>query len=196
MVFGTGDGSFSSRRRPGVDGWTGVTSRAVLQGRSLVLRDPSGAVDFVLRDHHMIDVALYHYRTRGELPQALFHADRHSDYCRDGFLEEARPIRQPRGGSSSRIKRLGDSSPVLAEDRVFFANARAPHAPWMSGRAFEEELVIPWFLPSDELHWSKTLAREARPRLTGFHSISITFSRRHSLRSSGICCSTNAFPSC
>src|SRR5690606_25666766 len=47
--------------------WRGALTMAdidvVLRGIVLVLRGPSGPTDYVLRDHHMLDVALYHYWT-------------------------------------------------------------------------------------------------------------------------------------
>ncbi|MEZ4236865.1 MAG: hypothetical protein R3F59_12065 [Myxococcota bacterium] len=61
-----------------------------MRGTVRVMRRGDGRVDYVLRDHHMLDVVLYHARTAGELPRALPHADRHSDWCRDGYLTSVR----------------------------------------------------------------------------------------------------------
>lgn len=46
-------------------------------------------IDFLMRDHHILDALLLHRSmSLGPTPRALFHADRHSDWCRDGFLLE------------------------------------------------------------------------------------------------------------
>ena len=136
---------------------------SVLRGNVLVLRGRSDAplpCDYVLRDHHMIDVALYHYRTTGDLPNRLFHADRHSDYCRDGFLAARRPDQAATWWKLFEGLKRPDGEPTLAEDRVFFTAARAAHQPWMSGREFADELVVPWFVDTKALDWRVTLDRE------------------------------------
>jgi hypothetical protein len=137
------------------------TIEAALRGDVLVFRHAGGQTDYVLRDHHMIDVALYHYRTTGALPTGLIHADRHSDYCKDSFLD----ARQPDQAATwwklfEGLKRPGNGASVLTEEQIFFAASRAAHQPWMSGRPFESPLVVPWFLSPRDLVWNEMLQRE------------------------------------
>jgi hypothetical protein len=138
---------------------------SVLRGDVLVLRGRSGQADYVLRDHHMLDVALYHYRTTGELPRALFHADRHSDWCKDSFLESRTP---PQAATWWKLfeglKRPEGSAPVLNEQDVFFTTAQAEHRPWMTGRNVDASLRVPWFVDTGELHWQQVLERPGATR--------------------------------
>jgi len=132
----------------------------VLRGTALVMRHGSGQTDYVLRDHHMLDVALYHYRTTGELPRSLFHADRHSDWCKDSFLEARVP---PQAATWWRLfeglKRPGDSTAVLEEQAVFFATAKAERTGQMTGRDVGASTRVPYFLDPDDLSWQSALAR-------------------------------------
>lgn len=133
---------------------------AALRGTVQVMRSPTGQVDYLLRDHHMLDVALYHYRTTGALPRALFHADRHSDWCRDSYLE----ARTPQQAATwwrlfEGLKRPGDGEAVLREQDVFFTTGKAERAAWMSGRDVGVSLLVPGFLDPDELDWPQVLER-------------------------------------
>ncbi|WP_224369795.1 hypothetical protein [Hyalangium versicolor] len=131
---------------------------AALRGIVLVLRSPSGSTDYVLRDHHMLDVALYHYRTTGELPRALFHADRHSDWCKDNYLETRRPQQAATWWKLIEgLKRPGDSTAVLREEDVFFTTGVAPRKAGMSGRDIGVSVLVPGFLDPDQLHWRQVL---------------------------------------
>ncbi len=133
---------------------------AVLRGTILVMRHASGQADYVMRDHHMLDVALYHYRTTGELPCTLFHADRHSDWCKDSFLEARVP---PQAATWWKLleglKRPDSAEPVLNEQDVFFTTAQAEHRPWMTGRNVDASIRVPWFVDTTELHWRQVLER-------------------------------------
>lgn len=132
----------------------------VLQGHVLVMRDGTGQADYVLRDHHMLDVALYHYRTTGELPRALFHADRHSDWCRDSYLEARTPQQAATWWKLLEgLKRPGGSEPVLSEQDVFFTTAKAEHGPGMTGRDVGFSTLVPWFVDTSALHWRQVLER-------------------------------------
>ncbi len=130
----------------------------VLRGTVLVLRGRSGQTDYVLRDHHMLDVALYHYRTTGELPRALFHADRHSDWCKDSFLEARRP---PQAATWWKLleglKRPHTGDPLLTEQQVFFTTGVASRTTKMSGRDVGVSCLVPSFLDPEQLHWSQVL---------------------------------------
>jgi hypothetical protein len=131
---------------------------SVLRGNVLVMRDGAGQADYVLRDHHMLDVALYHYRTTGELPQTLFHADRHSDWCRDSYLEARKPQQAATWWKLFEgLKRPGNQAPLLHEQDVFFVTAKAERTALMSGRDVDVPLRIPSFLEPDALHWQHTL---------------------------------------
>ena len=135
---------------------------AALCGSVQVYRDENGQVDYLLRDHHMIDVALYHYRTTGDLPTGLFHADRHSDWCTDTYLEARRPAQAATWWKLFHgLKRPEDGAPVLEEAQVAFATARAEHEPWMSGRPDAGSAKAPSFLDPTELGWEDALSREA-----------------------------------
>lgn len=131
---------------------------AVLRGVVLVLRGRSGATDYVLRDHHMLDVALYHYGTTGELPSALFHADRHSDWCKDSYLEARRPQQAATWWALIEgLKRPGTSAPVLSERDVFFTTAVAERSSRMTGRDIGAAVRVPGFLDPDGLRWPQVL---------------------------------------
>ena len=133
---------------------------AVLRGRVRVMRGAGGQTDYVLRDHHMLDVALYHYRTTGELPRRLFHADRHSDWCKDSFLEARVP---PQAATWWKLfeglKRPGTDTPVLAEQDIHFTTVKAPPTARMRGRDVGFSTRVPWFVDTTELHWRQVLAR-------------------------------------
>jgi hypothetical protein len=131
---------------------------AVLRGVVLVLRGGSGPTDYVLRDHHMLDVALYHYWTTGELPRALFHADRHSDWCKDSYLEARRPQQAATWWALIEgLKRPDTAAPVLSERDVFFTTAAAERASGMSGRDIGASVRVPGFLDPDGLRWPQVL---------------------------------------
>jgi len=133
---------------------------SVMRGNVLVMRNGAGRADYVLRDHHMLDVALYHYRTTGELPSALFHADRHSDWCRDSYLEARRPQQAATWWKLFEgLKRPGGEQPVLSEQDVFFATGKAERSVSMSGRDSDVPIRIPYFLDPDALHWRSALER-------------------------------------
>lgn len=127
----------------------------VLRGTALVRLRADGSRDVLLRDHHMVDVVLVQHATGGTLPRRLFHADRHSDWCTDGFLNRRRPDQAATWWALLRgLKRPSDAAPVLEESDVVFTSERAPHEPWMSGRPYEEPLAVPWFVDRRALHWS------------------------------------------
>jgi hypothetical protein len=131
---------------------------AVLRGIVLVLRGNSGPTDYVLRDHHMLDVALYHYWTTGELPRALFHADRHSDWCKDSYLAARRPQQAATWWALFEgLKRPGTTAPVLSERDVFFTTAAAERSSRMSGRDVGASVRVPGFLDPDGLQWPHVL---------------------------------------
>jgi hypothetical protein len=133
---------------------------AVLRGVVLVLRGPSGPVDYVLRDHHMLDVALYHYWTTGALPRALFHADRHSDWCQDGYLEARIPQQAATWWKLFEgLKRPGSADSVLREQDVFFTTGAAARAPGMSGRDVGASVLVPQPLSAEQLHWRHVLGQ-------------------------------------
>ncbi len=130
----------------------------VLRGIVLVLRGPGGQTDYVLRDHHMLDVALYHYRTTGELPRALFHADRHSDWCKDSYLE----ARVPQQAATwwkllEGLKRPDSAAPVLGEGDVFFTTGTGARSSRMSGRDVGVSCLVPSSLDPEQLHWRQVL---------------------------------------
>ncbi|PTL76076.1 hypothetical protein DAT35_51880 [Vitiosangium sp. GDMCC 1.1324] len=132
----------------------------MLRGNIRVMRGRSGQADYLLRDHHMLDVALYHYRTTGELPRTLFHADRHSDWCKDSYLEARVP---PQAATWWRLfeglKRPGDRAPVLNEQDIFFTTAKAEPTSRMTGRDVGFSTVVPWFVDTSALHWPQVLAQ-------------------------------------
>ena len=131
-----------------------------MRGVVQVLRSPAGQVDYVLRDHHMLDVALYHFRTTGQLPRGLFHADRHSDWCKDSYLE----ARTPQQAATwwrlfEGLKRPESALPVLREEDVFFATAKAERTSKLSGRDVGFNTRVPYFLDPDDLAWTSALER-------------------------------------
>lgn len=143
--------------------WTGKLSRAalepVLEGCALVMRR-EGTVDYVLRDHHMVDVVLHHYRTTGELPHRMFHADRHSDWCSDAFLERRTPIQAATWWKLLEGLKRPDGGAVVEERDVHFAWGRAERIARMSGRDLDDSPPVPGFLCPEDHAWERVLARE------------------------------------
>jgi hypothetical protein len=132
----------------------------VLRGTVLALRGREGQTDYVLRDHHMLDVALYHYRTTGALPRALFHADRHSDWCKDSFLEARTP---PQAATwwklLAGLKRPQTGDSLLREDDVFFTTGVASRTTKMSGRDVGVSCLVPSTLEPERLGWRHVLEK-------------------------------------
>ncbi|MBN1208787.1 MAG: hypothetical protein JXB05_28260 [Myxococcaceae bacterium] len=137
----------------------------MLRGIVLVLRGASGQTDYVLRDHHMLDVALYHHWTTGELPRALFHADRHSDWCKDSYLEARRPQQAATWWALIEgLKHPDGATAVLTEQDVFFTTAVAERAAGMSGRDVGASVRVPGFLDPERLHWRHVLEQPEATR--------------------------------
>jgi hypothetical protein len=131
---------------------------AVLRGTVLVLRGRTGQLDYVLRDHHMLDVVLYHYRTTGELPRALFHADRHSDWCKDSFLEARTPQQAATWWKLLEgLKRPHTGDSLLGEQDIFFPTGAAPRTARMSGRDAGVSCRVPSTLDPERLAWPHVL---------------------------------------
>lgn len=152
--------------------------RTVLTGTVLVSRAP-GQTDYLLRDHHMIDVALYHYRTTGQLPAHLLHVDRHSDWCKDSYLAQRRPAQAATWWKLFEGLKRPDGAPVLPDDGVSFIGGRAPPRkfrdipgsvfvpPSAEGKAarFDADWVsldLDYFQPSPQLRLASGLVRDAR----------------------------------
>lgn len=134
----------------------------VLCGTARVMRGPHGQVDYVLRDHHMLDVALYHYRTTGELPEALFHADRHSDWCRDGYLLRHRPAQAATWWTLLEgLKRPG-GAPLLGEGDVHFTTARPGPEVASPGRDVGAATRVPWWVDRQALDGPTVAAGASR----------------------------------
>lgn len=133
---------------------------AVLRGTVLVLRSPLGQTDFVMRDHHTLDAVLYQYAATGQLPRRMFHADRHSDWCADSFLEARRP---PQAATWWRllegIKRPESGAPVMREADVLFTTALAPRRDGMVGREIGASTRVPGCVDSTALGWEQVLDR-------------------------------------
>jgi hypothetical protein len=132
---------------------------AVLRGAVRVMRD-SGRVDYVLRDHHMVDVALYHYRTTGDLPAAMFHADRHSDWCTDGFLNARRPPQAATWWALLEGLKRPDGRAVLGEGEVTFTTAQPDDHGSLSdgvGRDVGASTRVPWWVARGALGWPDAL---------------------------------------
>jgi hypothetical protein len=130
----------------------------VLRGTTLVLRGPTGPCDYVLRDHHMLDVVLYHYRTTGELPRALFHADRHSDWCKDSFLEARTPQQAATWWKLLEgLKRPHTGEALIREQDVFFTTGTASRTTRMSGRDVGVSVRVPSALDAERLDWPHVL---------------------------------------
>ena len=131
--------------------------KAALTGTIQVSRVASGQTDYLLRDHHMIDVALYHYRTTGQLPSGLLHADRHSDWCKDSYLEQRKPAQAATWWKLFEgLKRPGTTQSVLREDEVHFITGRAPPR---KGRDIPGSVFVPSSMESQDFSWEKALDR-------------------------------------
>jgi len=132
----------------------------VLEGRALVMRS-AARTDYLLRDHHMLDVALYHYLTTGELPRRLLHADRHSDWCSDAFLERRTPLQAATWWKLLEgLKRAEDGSAVVEERDVHLIWARAVRTGRMSGRDLDDAVPLPSWLAPEDCTWERVLERE------------------------------------
>ena len=135
--------------------------RGVLSGDVLVMRG-EGPIDLVMRDHHMLDAVLYLWATAGELPRRLFHADRHSDWCRDSFLEARRPDQAATWWKLVEgLKRPGSGEPVLREEDVCFTTARAKAPSTEGARDLDKPQPWPWFLSEQDLDWRAALERDS-----------------------------------
>lgn len=133
----------------------------VLAGTVRVMRGAEGQTDYVMRDHHVLDAVLYHYRTTGTLPAGLFHADRHSDWCRDGYLATHRPAQAATWWTLLEGLKRPDGSAVLGEGQVTFTTA-AP-AETLAGRDVGASSRVPWWVEQAELAWPQALARAGAP---------------------------------
>lgn len=133
---------------------------AVLRGSVLVLRS-GPQTDYVMRDHHTLDVAIYHHWSTGELPAALFHADRHSDWCKDSYLTARRPDQAATWWRLLGGLKRPDGAPVLRERDVHFTTAqpsRAAHDS-LQGRDVGASTRVPGCVDSTELDWRQVLER-------------------------------------
>lgn len=131
--------------------------KAVLAGTVQVRRSPSGQTDYLLRDHHMIDVALYHYRTTGQLPRALLHVDRHSDWCKDSYLEQRRPAQAATWWKLFEgLKRPDSTQCVLREHDVHFITARAAAK---KGRDIPGSVFVPSSMEQQDFGWERALEK-------------------------------------
>ncbi len=131
---------------------------AALTGVVQVFRTDA-QTDYLLRDHHMIDVALYHYRTTGQLPRALLHADRHSDWCKDSYLEQRTPAQAATWWKLFEgLKRPDTGQSVLTDDDVHFITGRAPPR---KGRDIPGSVFVPSLMESRDFGWEAALARLA-----------------------------------
>lgn len=151
--------------------------RTVLTGTVLVSRAGT-QTDYFLRDHHMIDVALYHWWTTGRLPRALLHCDRHSDWCKDSYLLGRRPAQAATWWALFEGLKRPDGTPVLKPEDVSFVGGRAaprkfrdvPGAvlvpPSAEGKppnfgADWVSLDLDYFQPSPQLRLASPLVRSA-----------------------------------
>lgn len=129
----------------------------VLAGTGLVDR-ADGRVDYVLRDHHVLDVVLYHWWSTGALPTGLFHADRHSDWCKDSFLLARRPPQAATWWALlPGLKRPGGGA-VLEEDQVLFTTA-CPADGSVGGRDVGASTRVPGVVDRADLPWQRALER-------------------------------------
>ena len=128
----------------------------ILRGTVRVMRS-EGQTDYVLRDHHMLDVVLYHYRSAGHLPGSLFHADRHSDWCRDGYLSSCRPAQAATWWTLLEGLKRPDGAPVLGERQVSFTTAKPGPEVAVEGRDVGASTLVPWWVDRAALSWSSAI---------------------------------------
>jgi len=144
--------------------WSEHLTRAqlepVLEGRVQVYRR-GNQVDVVMRDHHTLDLALYHHATGGAFPQALFHADRHSDWCSDSFLQARLPDQAATWWALLEGLKRPDGAPFLKEQNIHFATAQAPRDEKTQGRDVGASVRVPGWMDPDPalLTWDQALAR-------------------------------------
>lgn len=154
--YATVQRAFEERRAaPG-----GVRAEAleeVLRGTVLALRRQDGSVDYVLRDHHTLDVLLYEYAATGRMPTRLFHADRHSDWCQDAYLEARRPQQAATWWRLAEGLKRPDGAPVLRERDVIFTTAVAP-ARDQIGREIGAAMRVPGCVDASALSYREVLA--------------------------------------
>ena len=129
----------------------------VLRGTAVVMRS-STTVDFLLRDHHMLDVVLHHYATTGALPSDVLHVDRHSDWCDDRFLLHRNPPQAATWWALLPGLKRPDGRPVLGEADIHFVTAHA-QVPGMSGRNVNASMRVPGFLDPARLGWLDAVDR-------------------------------------
>ncbi len=129
----------------------------VLRGTVLVFRGPNGQRDYVMRDHHTLDVVLYEYAATGRLPAGLFHADRHSDWCDDRYLEARVPDQAATWWALLEGLKRPDGTGVIRERDVRFTSAMPERTPVMSGRDIGFSTHVPGSIDATALHFSEVL---------------------------------------
>jgi hypothetical protein len=133
----------------------------LLTGTGLVMRR-DGRVDYLMRDHHLLDVLLYERWATGRRPTALLHADRHSDWCRDGVLSSGVPDQAATWWTLCEGLRAPDGKPWLRPEDVVFTTAKAEGISAAGTRDVGADQRTPWFVDRSLLGWEPALrlARE------------------------------------
>jgi hypothetical protein len=128
----------------------------LLSGTVLVMRG-DGRTDYVMRDHHLLDALMYERWTTGDRPTALFHADRHSDWCRDGLLAAGEADQAATWWTLCEGLKAPDGSPWLRPEDVVFTTAKAAGLEAEGTRDVGADQRTPWFVERSLLGWDRAL---------------------------------------
>lgn len=115
-------------------------------------------VDLVMRDHHMLDAALYVYATTGALPRRVLHADRHSDWADDRHLRARRPDQAATWWALFHGLKRPDGAAALEEQDIHFFTAMAEVA-GAPGRNIGAHVRVPGFLDPSSLDFASVVQR-------------------------------------
>ncbi len=144
------------REIPWTDRIDDVQMGELLSGTVLVMRR-DGRTDYVMRDHHLLDALMYERWVTGDRPTALFHADRHSDWCRDGVLASGHPDQAATWWTLCEGLKAPDGAPWLKPEDVVFTTAKAPGLEAEGTRDIGAEQRTPWFVEREVLGWARAL---------------------------------------
>ncbi len=162
--------------------WRARLTRAdvdgVVRGVVRVMRSPRGVVDYLVRDHHMLDVVLHHHACTGSLPGALMHLDRHSDWCDDAYLHARVPQQAATWWALLPGLKRPDGLPVLREQDVCFATAQAV-VPGMPGRNVGASRRVPGCVDTLRMDW-RCMLEDAQDKAVDWVSVDLDVLQPHS----------------
>jgi hypothetical protein len=144
------------REAPWTDRIDDAQMNELLSGTVLVMRR-GGRTDYVMRDHHLLDALMYERWATGDRPSSLFHADRHSDWCRDGVLAAGHADQAATWWTLCEGLKAPDGTPWLRPEDVVFTTAKASGLALEGARDVGADQRTPWFVDRSDLAWERAL---------------------------------------